>query len=40
MFSENLSRPESKDAEQLRKEVADNVSARLFVDEHTYAVSL
>lgn len=26
LFSENLSRPESRDAEQLRKEVADNVS--------------
>lgn len=26
LFSENLSRPESKDAEQLRQEVADNVS--------------
>lgn len=26
LFSENLSHPESRDAEQLRKEVADNVS--------------
>ncbi|XP_071329314.1 integrin beta-4 isoform X2 [Trachinotus anak] len=26
LFSENLSRPESRDAEQLRKEVADNLS--------------
>lgn len=26
MFSENLSRPESRDAEQLRKEVADNLN--------------
>uniref|UniRef100_A0A8D3DIV2 Integrin beta n=1 Tax=Scophthalmus maximus TaxID=52904 RepID=A0A8D3DIV2_SCOMX len=29
LFSENLSRPESRDAEQLRKEVADNVSGFL-----------
>ena len=26
LFSENLFHPESRDAEQLRKEVADNVS--------------
>lgn len=26
LFHENLSHPESRDAEQLRKEVADNVS--------------
>lgn len=29
-FSENLSRPESKDAEQLRKDVVDNVSVSPF----------
>lgn len=37
LFSENLTRPESRDAEQLRKEVADNVSVLLFVGGHTYA---
>lgn len=36
MFSENLARPESRDAEQLRKEVADNVSVFLFVGGHMY----
>lgn len=36
LFSENLSRPESRDAEQLRKEVADNVSVFLFVGGHMY----
>lgn len=34
LFSENLSRPESRDAEQLRKEVADNVSVFLIVCGH------
>uniref|UniRef100_A0A8D0A7L8 Integrin beta n=1 Tax=Sander lucioperca TaxID=283035 RepID=A0A8D0A7L8_SANLU len=34
MFSENLSRPDSRDAEQLRKEVADNVSVFLFIGGH------
>ena len=36
LFSENLSRPESRDAEQLRKEVSDNVSVLLFAGEHMY----
>lgn len=36
LFSENLSRPESRDTEQLRKEVSDNVSVLLFVGGHTY----
>lgn len=36
LFSENLTRLESRDAEQLRKEVADNVSVLLFVGGHTY----
>lgn len=33
-FSDNLSHPESKDAEQLRKDVVDNVSMSLFVGGH------
>lgn len=33
-FSENLSRRDSKDAEQLRKDVVDNVSVWLFVGGH------
>lgn len=35
-FSENLSRRESKDAEQLRKDVGDNVSVWLFVGGHLH----
>lgn len=35
-FSENLSRRESKDAEQLRKDVVDNVSVWLFVGGHLH----
>uniref|UniRef100_A0A8D3CLT2 Integrin beta n=1 Tax=Scophthalmus maximus TaxID=52904 RepID=A0A8D3CLT2_SCOMX len=40
LFSENLSRPESRDAEQLRKEVADNVSGFLCssVPEQDYTI--
>ncbi|TKS90176.1 Integrin beta-4 [Collichthys lucidus] len=36
LFHENLSHPESRDTEQLRKEVADNVSVFLVVGLHTY----
>lgn len=34
LLSDNLFHPESRDSEQLRKEVADNVSVFLFVGEH------
>lgn len=39
-FSENLSRPESKDAEQLRKDVVENVSVSLLFVGICITVSL